>query len=276
MYEVDENGVCTITMSRPEAMNAMDDGIMLGTCAAIAKAADDQSAKVVILTGAGKGFCAGGDVKGMAESRTGSAPVKPMPMEGAIWQLRANAYSSELLRNMGKVTIAAVNGACAGAGLSWACACDMRYSTASAKFTTAFLNVGLSGDLGAAWLLPRIVGAAKARELLYTADVFNGESAKRMGLVTEAYPDRDTLMAEVRRVAAAIAKRPPTALRRMKANLIDADRMPFSEFLGQETERHVRSGASPDAGIAVRAFVTRTEPDYSGVRKRAPHELSRL
>ena len=114
---------------------------------------------------------AGSDTSGNG----GTKATIPMPMEGGIWQLRTNMYSSELLRNMGKVTIAAVNGACAGAGFSWACACDLRYSVKGAKFTTAFINVGLSGDFGGTWTLPRIVGPAKARELYLTADVFKAE-----------------------------------------------------------------------------------------------------
>ena len=119
---MDENGVATIIMNRPSAMNAMDEGIMQGTSAAIAMAADDPNVKCVILTGAGRGFCAGGDVKGMASGGNTSGngePSKPMPLEGGIWQLRTNMYSPELLRKMGKPTIAAINGACAGAGFSW-------------------------------------------------------------------------------------------------------------------------------------------------------------
>ena len=141
----------------------MSDGIMNGVCFALSQAAADPKAKVVILTGAGRGFCAGGDVKGMS---AGGAPKgEPMPVDAGVWDLRKNMYSSELLRQMPKVTIAAINGACAGAGFSWACACDIRFAVAKAKFTTAFVNVGLSGDFGGTWTLPRIVGAAKAREL---------------------------------------------------------------------------------------------------------------
>jgi 2-(1,2-epoxy-1,2-dihydrophenyl)acetyl-CoA isomerase len=278
LYDVDQSGVCTITLNRPEALNAMNEGIMNGVCYALVKAASDPEAKVVILTGAGKGFCAGGDVKGMAAKGTPDGkPREPLPVDAGVWGLRTSMHTSELLRNMPKVTIAAINGACAGAGFSWACACDLRFAVKTAKFTTAFVNVGLSGDFGGTWTLPRIVGAAKARELYLLADVFMADEAKAINLVSEVFPDRDAMMQHVHAVSRKLSLRAPTALARIKANLNDADRLSFPEALNNESERHGRLGYSPENKIAATAFVNKTDPDFSKViKKRAPWELSSL
>lgn len=169
-------------------MNSMSPDLIQGACAALAMAASDPDLRVVILTGAGRGFCAGGDVKAMA-GEGGSGPrvkKRPQPMDAGVWGLRSDMYSSELLRNMDKITIAAINGACAGAGFSWACAADLRFTQDKAKFTTAFVNVGLAGDFGGSWTLPRIVGSGKARELYMLSEVFTGVDAAEMGLVSKS------------------------------------------------------------------------------------------
>lgn len=287
LYEVDESGkICTITLNTPEKMNSMTPDIIQGACAAIAMAASDPDLRVVILTGAGKAFCAGGDVKGFAgqrppKSKAAAAKAKrkprPTPMDAAVWGLRADSYSAELLHNMNKVTIAAVNGPCAGAGLSWACACDLRYAVSGAKFTTAFVNVGLTGDFGGTWTLPRIVGAGKARELYLLSDVHTAEDMERWGAVAKVLPDREALMSHVGQVAQKLAERAPVALQRIKANLNDSETNSFSEQLNVESERHAKAGANPEMGIAAAAFMAKKTPDFSKVSlKRKPWMLSRL
>jgi len=194
-----------------------------------------------------------------------------------VWALRADSYSSELLRNMDKVTIAAINGPCAGAGLSWACACDLRFAVSGAKFTTAFVNVGLTGDFGGTWTLPRIVGAGKAREMYLLSDVYTAEEMERWGAVSKVLPDRDALMAHVGQVAKKLADRAPVALQRIKANLNDAEGASFSEHLNIESERHAKASANPEMGIAAAAFVGKKSPDFSQVSmKRKPWMMSRL
>lgn len=282
LYEVDESGkICTITLNTPEKMNSMTRDIQEGACAALALAASDPELRVVILTGAGKAFCAGGDVKGMAGAKTkGNGPKrKPRPssIDVGVWALRTDMYSSELLRNMNKVTIAAINGPCAGAGLSWACACDIRFAVAGAKFTTGFINVGLTGDFGGTWTLPRIVGPGKAREMFLLADVYTSEEMERWGAVSKVLPNKDALMSHVFEVANKLADRAPVALQRIKANLNDADTNSFPVHLNNEAERHAKAGLNPEMRIAAAAFVGKKKPDFSQVSmKRKPWMLSRL
>jgi len=279
LYEVDGSGtICTITLNTPEKANSMTPDVIQATCAALATAASDPALRVVVLTGAGRAFCAGGDIKGMAGARPkGGKPRLRPPMEAMVWGLRADSYSAELLRNMNKVTIAAINGACAGAGLSWACACDIRFAVAGAKFTTAFANVGLTGDFGGTWTLPRIVGPGKAREMYLLSDVYTSEEMERWGAVSKVLPDQATLMSHTLEVAHKLAERAPIALQRIKANLNDGDTTTFAEQLNVESERHAKAGANPEAGISAAAFVGKHPPDFSKVAvKRQPWMLSRL
>mmetsp|Transcript_109483 Transcript_109483/g.244328 ORF Transcript_109483/g.244328 Transcript_109483/m.244328 type:complete len:309 (-) Transcript_109483:59-985(-) len=279
LYEIDESGtICTITLNTPEKANSMTPDLIQAACAAIASAASDPALRVVILTGAGRAFCAGGDVKAFAGARPkGAKPRRRLPPDASVWALRADSYSAELLRNMNKVTIAAINGACAGAGLSWACACDIRFAVAGAKFTTAFANVGLTGDFGGTWTLPRIVGPGKAREMYLLSDIYTSEEMERWGAVSKVLPDKAALMAHTREVAQKLADRAPVALQRIKANLNDADTNSFAEQLNLESERHAKAAMNPENGIAAAAFVAKKRPDFSKVEvPRKPWMLSRL
>ncbi len=164
---------------------------------------------------------------------------------------------SELLHGMPAFTVAAVNGPCAGAGLSFACACDLRYAARSAVFVSAFLRVGSSGDHGSAWVLTRAVGPAKARELLFLGDRVDAEEAKRIGLASEVVDD-DALRDHVAAIAARLAGMPPNAARRMKENLDDALTLPLGAYLDAETTRFAEGSGSPEAVAAARAFVARS------------------
>jgi 2-(1,2-epoxy-1,2-dihydrophenyl)acetyl-CoA isomerase len=157
---------------------------------------------------------------------------------------------------MPAATIAAVNGPCAGAGLSFACACDLRYAARSALFVSAFLGVGSSGDHGSAWVLTQAVGPAKARELLLLGDRVGADEAWRIGLVSEVIDD-DALLDHVAAVAARVAAMPPTATRLMKANLDDALTLPLGEYLDRETERFAECSGSDEAIAAAKAFLAK-------------------
>jgi 2-(1,2-epoxy-1,2-dihydrophenyl)acetyl-CoA isomerase len=200
---------------------------------------------VVVLTGAGRGFSAGGDVTAMAGSGSGE-PV----------DLRAIMHVAELLHTMPAITVAAVNGPCAGAGLSFACACDLRYAARSAVFVSAFLRVGSSGDHGSAWVLTRAVGPAKARELLLLGDRVDADEALRIGLVSAVLDDA-ALAAHVDAIAARLAAMPPTAARLMKQNLNDAITLPLPEYVDAETERFAECSGSDEAIAAAQAFLDR-------------------
>jgi 2-(1,2-epoxy-1,2-dihydrophenyl)acetyl-CoA isomerase len=219
-------GIATVTLNRPGRRN----GVTVQMCADLHAAVRELSqceARVVILRGAGEDFSVGADL--------GGAPDLPRPGYGEM----AHVYhAATILHAMPQVTIAAIDGGCAGAAMGWAAACDFRFCTPEARFNTAFLNIGLSGDMGLPWTLSRILGGAQARELLLAPEKLNGEDALRLGLVTRLFP-RGEIRAETRRFAERLAAFDPVALRSMKANLLSAERMDFHEYIELESARHV-------------------------------------
>lgn len=230
-------GIATVTLSRPGRRN----GVTVQTCADLHDAVRDLStsdARVVILRGAGTDFSVGADL--------GGAPDVPRP---GYDELAHVYHASTILHSMPQVTIAAIDGGCAGAAMGWAAACDFRFVTAEARFNTAFLNIGLSGDMGLPWTLSRILGGAQARELLLAPEKLTGEDALRLGLATRLFP-RETLHAETRKLAEHLAGFEPVALRTMKANLLSAERMDFHEYMELESARHLHLTAS--SGFAER------------------------
>lgn len=261
-----EGGVATITLDRPDHLNTMSRQLLDQALAALQSAAEDDAVRAVILTGTGRAFCAGGDLQDFARREPdgeGAATPTARSVEGDIHRLRGYMRTSQLLREMPKVTFAAVNGACAGAGLAWACAADIRYCAASAVFNTAFMTAGLSGDFGGTWTLPRIVGPARARELYLLAEKFRAPEAERIGLVSAVLPD-DELMPFVRAKAERVAGFAPLTVRAIKANLNDALEVSFPAMLDREADRHTRCGRTEDAREAARAFLEKRPPVFHG------------
>jgi 2-(1,2-epoxy-1,2-dihydrophenyl)acetyl-CoA isomerase len=168
-----------------------------------------------------------------------------------------------LLHNMPAVTIASINGACAGAGLGWALACDLRFAAASAKFNVAFLDVGVAGDMGGPWTLSKIIGPARARELYFFPDKFDAAEAHRIGLVSRVFPD-ESLRAEVDAIADRLAGSAPIALRTLKANFVDAERMDLAGYVALESERHLRMFQTADTREAFAAKVEKRKPHFIG------------
>ncbi|HKN00886.1 MAG TPA: enoyl-CoA hydratase-related protein [Candidatus Binataceae bacterium] len=247
-------GIATLTINRPNRMNAMTNRMLLETGQALAIAAQDRGVRVLLLTGAGdRGFCPGADLQMVVEG-DGSAEER----------LDAEAFRVPVqLHEMPAVTIAAINGACAGAGLGWACACDLRFAAQSARFNTAFLDVGVAGDMGGPWLLPRIIGAARARELYFMPGKFDAEEALRFGLVSRVFPDasfRDEIKAIVQRLAEAA----PIALRTMKSNFVEAERMDLASYIALESERHMPMFNTHDTKEAFAAKVEKRKPRFIG------------
>jgi 2-(1,2-epoxy-1,2-dihydrophenyl)acetyl-CoA isomerase len=273
-----EQGVATITLNRPERLNTMGGDLIERALEAVERAASDKATRVVIVTGAGRGFCAGGDLDAMSRRGAGAGSGDagagagtgtvargrdPLMHDANVRLLRGFMRTSQLLMEMGKVTIAAINGACAGAGLALACACDLRFSAAGAKFNVAFRNAGLSGDFGGTWTLPRIVGPAKARELYLMSPRFDATEAVRIGLVSKVLPDTE-LMPHVKAVAAELAAAAPLALTLMKQNLNDSLRLSFGELLDREAERHTQAVATEDHIEAAKAFLEKRKPSFKG------------
>lgn len=258
-YAVD-GGVATITLARPEHYNTMSRQLLEEVLAAMEAAAEDDAVRAVILTGSGRAFCAGGDLQEFSRREPGGGPRS---LEADIRRLRGFMRTSQLLREMPKVTFAAINGACAGAGLAWACAADIRYGAASAVFNTAFMTAGLSGDFGGTWTLPRIVGPARARELYLLAEKFRAPEAERLGLVSAVLPDEE-LLPFVRGRAERVAGFAPLTVRAIKANLNDSLDVSFSTMLDREADRHTRCGRTEDAAEAARAFLEKRPPVFHG------------
>lgn len=246
--------IATVTLNRPEKLNAMNPELLDTIADVLARLAEDAVVRCVVITGAGRGFCAGGDV---------SAMVDRVPPADPVGRLRRQEEASRLLHEMPKPTIAMINGPAAGAGLSLALACDIRIAAESARFTTAFARVGFSGDFGGTWMLQRLVGPAKARELYFTADIIDAREAERIGLVNRTVPD-DRLREETYALAAKLANGPPIALARMKQNLNLALVCDFPTLLQAEAEGMIMTGLTEDHREAARAFLEKRQPVFRG------------
>ena len=243
-------GVSTLTINRPQQFNGMTVRMLNETYECLVEVAADPAVRILVITGAGRAFCPGADLKG---GSGGGAEDRDN---------KASYHVPRLLHEMPAVTVAAINGACAGAGFGWACGADIRVAAQSANFSTAFLKVAVAGDMGLPWSLPRLVGAAKARELSFLCEKFSAEDAQRMGLVARVWPD-ETFREETARVITFLAAQAPEALRTMKAHYVAAERLPFKEYLELETERHGRLVGSEDFREASRAFVEKRAPVFA-------------
>jgi 2-(1,2-epoxy-1,2-dihydrophenyl)acetyl-CoA isomerase len=255
-----ENRVALLTLNRPERLNALTKDMMAALRARLAEVAMDDAVGCLVLTGAGGAFCAGGDVRVQAKVAAEGTPETP---EQRTDLLRASMEASRLLHEMPKPTIAMVNGVAAGAGLSLALACDLRIAGRSARMTTAFAKVGLSGDYGGTWFLTQLVGSVKARELYFLSDVLDSARIEALGLANRVVGD-DELAGETMTLAEKLANGPSIALRYMKRNLNVAECGTLSEGLDSEAYGMLRARASDDHKEAARAFVEKRKPEFKG------------
>jgi len=253
--------VLYLTLNRPDKLNAMSGEMMSGLTSELQNAAHDSKVGCVVLTGAGRGFCSGGDIGSMRARNESSGPAPTI--EDRVANLRHGEEASRLLHEMPKVTIAAVNGAAAGAGLSLAMACDLRLASDAARFGTAFARVGFSGDYGGTWSLTQLVGSAKARELYFLADIIDANEALRVGLANRVFPAA-SFKDEVEKVARRIANGPTVAYTHMKANLNLAITHEFRELLDREAWGQTLTGHTEDHREAVKAFLEKREPKFQG------------
>jgi 2-(1,2-epoxy-1,2-dihydrophenyl)acetyl-CoA isomerase len=259
VLEVIKDGVAVLTLNRPDRLNAMSGPMLDAMLEALPRLAEDPEVGVVVLTGAGRGFCAGGDVKAMAEGREFGGTT----LEEKAQALRSRMEVSRWLHEMPKVTIAMVRGAAAGAGLSLALACDLRVAGDSARFATAFARVGYSGDFGGSWYLTQLIGSAKARELYYTADIVDAQQALALGIVNRVVPDA-RLEEETMALAARLSRGPRIAFRYMKRNFNAAESGTLKDSLDLEAWHHTRCGMTEDHREAAKAFVEKREPIFKG------------
>ena len=256
-----EGGIATLTMNRPEARNAMTRPMLIDVERSLARLAADRSVRLVVLTGAGDAFCAGGDVKGFAKSAADG--IETVSFEERTQSLRMIMESARWLHEMPKPTLAVIPGPAAGAGLSLALACDMRIASSNAKFTTAFSKIGLSGDFGGSYFLNYLVGAAKAREMYFTAQVVQSEEALRIGLVNRVVAP-DQLAQAAKGWAAELAALPTVAVGYMKQNLNTALRGSLADVLDAEAPNMIRTFESQDHKGAAVAFVEKRAPQFKG------------
>ena len=271
LYEKRPDGVAVITLNRPDSLNAMGGMLMPLLAKYLDESSRDNDVRCVVLTGNGRGFCAGGDVKDM-----GRRPAPPKEnggetqasiigmMDDAVRGLReSQLQTSYALHTMPKPTIAMVNGYAVGAGLSLALAADLRVASEQAKFGTAFRNVGLSGDYGGSYYLQRLIGAGKARELYFTAEIIEAQEALRLGMVTKVVP-HDKLEAETMALATKLAAGPTRTFARMKENLNLAAHADLKTLMDHEALNMRLSGMSNDSREAVRAFIEKREAKFMG------------
>jgi 2-(1,2-epoxy-1,2-dihydrophenyl)acetyl-CoA isomerase len=262
--EIDD-GVAVITMSRPDRRNALSEAMVSALGAVLALVESDEAVGCVVLTGAAGAFCAGGDVKGMAAppaDRGGDGAGRSLDVVIHRQRLSQRATSGRLW-SMPKPTIAAIGGPAAGAGLSLALACDLRYAVPGAVLTTAFARVAFAGDYGGTWFLTQLVGSGKAKELYYFSERLSAEDAERLGIVNAIFPPADferEVMARARR----LAEGPSIAYRYMKENLNRAVTGELADCMDLEVTHHVHTGLTEDHREATRAFMDKREPRFHG------------
>jgi enoyl-CoA hydratase/carnithine racemase len=252
--------VALITLNRPEARNALSDRLTPALRRMIKQCGDDPKIGAVLITGAGNAFCAGGDVKGMGshankaeitfDQRVADLRTKQRTLTGALVALR-------------KPTIAALPGPAAGAGLALALACDIRIAAESAIMATGYVRIGLTGDYGVAWLLTRLVGTSRARELMFLSERIDARRCETLGLVNRVVPDAD-LRETAFVLARSLAEGPSIALAYIKDNLDAAVTADFLQSLDQEAENMVRAARTSDHKEAVQAFIDKRKPTFTG------------
>ena len=249
--------VATVVLDRPEGMNALTDAMKDALLSALRMVADDEGVRAVVLTGSGRAFCVGQDLREHAARLQAGDPA---PLSTV--REHYNPIVT-LLATMPKPVVAAVNGTAAGAGLGLACACDFRLGAAGSRWTTAFTGIGLTADSGLSFTLPRLVGAAKATALLMLAEPFTTEQAFEMGLLTAVVPAEQVLPA-ARELAARLAAGPTVAYAALKQSLLSASTSTLAQALEQEDAQQARAGATRDHREAVASFLAKQPPTFTG------------
>lgn len=260
-----EDRVAVLTFNRPDRRNALSSGMYKGFANALPQIEADDDIRVVMITGAGGAFCAGGDVKAMNESHvTGTGARVTMSADERLADLRARQREVSLaLHEFAKPVVAALPGAAAGAGLSIALAADMRVAAPNALLVTAFANVGASGDFGGSWFLNRLVGESKAKELYFRSPRLTAAEAEKLGLVNAVLDDDDFETAALN-WCNDIASQAPLAITRMKENLNRASEVDLATALDAEATNMLFTMSTADHREAAAAFVEKRSPVFKG------------
>jgi 2-(1,2-epoxy-1,2-dihydrophenyl)acetyl-CoA isomerase len=254
-FDVSPEGIATLTFNRPDHFNGMTAEMGREIREALAEAARRDDLRVLVLTGAGRSFCPGADIKHFN--------VEGSPDAGLTSPAVSDTSTPSLLHELPIPTIAAVNGACAGAGFGLACACDLRVASRSAVFRSAFLSVGVAGDMGVPWSLPRLIGVANAKRISFLDEKLTPEQALTLGLVSHVFDDHE-FRDGVRELAGRIAAGPPLATRALKAHYLAAEQTDFRTFVDMEFQRHFHLLATRDAREGFVAFGEHRKPEFTG------------
>jgi 2-(1,2-epoxy-1,2-dihydrophenyl)acetyl-CoA isomerase len=251
-----EGAVATITFNRPDAMNALDTATKEALLAALRKASGDETVRAVVLTGTGRAFCVGQDLREHVQNMAKGVGISTTVQE------HYNPIATTIAQ-MRKPVIAAINGVAAGAGAAFAFACDLRLAAESARFNLAFAGVALSADSGASWTLPRLVGQARALELLLMPETIAVQRAQELGLVTEIVPD-DQLAERAARLAARLAEGPTVSYAALKESVMFGASHTLLETLEFEDAKQTECGSTADHREAVDAFLAKRPARFIG------------
>jgi 2-(1,2-epoxy-1,2-dihydrophenyl)acetyl-CoA isomerase len=251
------HSVLTLRLNRPDRLNALNVELGEALANALARAADDASILAVVLTGAGRAFCSGGDLAVLRDARMRNAPNE---LESLV---RSGKEISLLLATMPKPVVASINGPAAGGGANLALGCDFRIASDYASFGESFAKLGLYPDFGGTYFLPRLVGPAIAAELFYTAEMISAAEAHRIGIYNRVVP-ADKLVEETRTLAANLAAAAPLPAGFVKERLFACDRAALERALDQEIERQVICFSSEDCAEGLNAFFEKRRPIFRG------------
>lgn len=257
LLESRDGSIVTLTMNRPDRLNALDKHLSSALNEALTRVASDHSVHVVILTGAGRAFCAGGDLAMIGKGRTTGDDTEVAPI------LRSGMQAVLKIRAMPQPLIAAVNGPAAGAGMNLALAADVRVAVDEAVMGQNFAKVGLFPDYGGTYFLPQLVGPSKAAEMFYTGDMIDARTALRLGIVNHVFPS-DQFFGEVQSLAAKIAIGPQVAIRAVKQAIFGRDKQALAEALEKEVEYQLKCFHSHDCLEGIRAFLEKRSPSFRG------------
>jgi 2-(1,2-epoxy-1,2-dihydrophenyl)acetyl-CoA isomerase len=257
LLEAKHDCITVLVLNRPDRLNALNNELSAALNDALGRIAVDASVRVVVITGAGRAFCAGGDLAAIGKGRQGRDSQSLEPL------LRAGMQAVLRMRTIPQPVIAAVNGAAAGAGMNIALAADIRIAAEEATFGQNFAKVGLFPDYGGTYFLPQLVGPARAAELFYTGDMIDAKTALNLGIVNHVVPGAQ-LEAEVKSLAQKIALGPSLPIQAVKKTLFATEKNKLSEALEHEVQEQIRCFLSEDCSEGIRAFFDKRPPKFQG------------